>query len=283
MENLYTVRLEDNKKKYGFLHQKSVKETFALHNHDGFYEMFIVTEGRALHLVNGTIQHLKRGSFVFVRPQDTHRYDYDKNFDFEFINFSFPEDTVNEMLEFLDDNSKFKEMIKDRYSPLVNVSLKDAKILESELMKFKEYILDTKREFSDNSFKIYLLRLINEYFLEDYHSNIDGNMPDWLMYTLTEMQSVENFSIGLSRMIQLANCSQEHLTRICKQYVGDTPTNIINNNRIDYSAYLLRTTNLDIIEIQNVVGFNNLSHFYHVFKKKYECTPRQFRLGKEIN
>ncbi len=282
MGEIYTIKPSAKEKKYGCIHQKSVKETAPLHNHEAFYEMFIVTQGRALHLVNGTIQHLKRGSLVFVRPSDLHKYDYDKNYDFEFINFSFPEEAVKEMQEFLDDSKKFQEMLDARYSPLVNISLKDSKILETELIKFKSNFLNSNKEVSNNSFKIYLLKLINDYFLEDYHSNIDKNMPSWLMYTLTEMQSVENFSVGLTRMIELANCTQEHLTRVCKQYVGDTPTNIINNNRLDYSGYLLKTTNLDIIEIQNIVGFNNLSHFYHLFKKKFECSPRQFRIGDNL-
>ncbi len=98
------------------------------------------------------------------------------------------------------------------------------------------------------------------------------------MNTLTQMHSIANFSLGLPRMIEIAQCSQEHLTRECKRHIGDTPTNIINNYRIDYAAYLLKTTNIDIIEIHNTVGFNNLSHFYHLFKKKLECSPRQFRL-----
>ncbi len=172
MDIFYTEKTESSKTRYRFLHQKSVKETAPLHNHEHFYEMFIVTRGRALHLVNETTQYLKRGSLVFVRPSDIHKYDYYKDFDFEFINFSFTQDTVHDILTFLDDNIKFQKMLDNKYPPLINLSLKDTKILENEIMKFKEYIIENKNEVSNNSYKIYLIKLINTYFLEDYYSSI---------------------------------------------------------------------------------------------------------------
>ena len=56
------------------IRQDSVRETYQLHCHD-FYEFFLVTKGRALHIVNDTVQTVSRGSLVFVRPDDAHCYD----------------------------------------------------------------------------------------------------------------------------------------------------------------------------------------------------------------
>ena len=102
-------------------------------------------------------------------------------------------------------------------------------------------------------------------------------MPDWLIDLLQDIMHFDNFSIGLKRMIELSNCSQEHLTRECKKYLKLTPTQIINENRLNYAAYLLKTTNLDAINICQDSGFNNLSHFYHLFKKSFNCSPNEFR------
>ena len=63
---------------FGFvIRQDSVRETYQLHCHD-FYEFFLVTKGRALHIVNDTVQTVSRGSLVFVRLDDAHCYDYYK-------------------------------------------------------------------------------------------------------------------------------------------------------------------------------------------------------------
>jgi AraC-like DNA-binding protein len=40
---------------------------------------------------------------------------------------------------------------------------------------------------------------------------------------------------------------------------------------------LLDTTELPIMDIAMDVGFNNLSHFYHQFKKVYGYSPNKFR------
>ena len=71
------------------IRQDSVGETYQLHCHD-FYEFFLVTIGRALHVVNDTYQIVSRGSLVFVRPDDTHCYDYYKSQDFSFYNSGIP-------------------------------------------------------------------------------------------------------------------------------------------------------------------------------------------------
>lgn len=295
MENFYTELVTEKSSKYIFLHQKSVAETAPLHNHT-YYEMFLVTKGKALHLVNGSIQQLKKGSLVFIRSHDIHKYDYYQEHDFEFINFTFWDSVVSDILNFLDDKDKFQEMLDSKYPPIINLSLSDTAELEKSVLDFRHQMNTGENNSESNSknnsesnlsnnlnnnYKIYLLQLINNYFLGSYYSNIDNhtNVPPWLAKTILEMQEVENFSVGLDKMISISGYSQHHLNRQCRKYIGETPTNIINNNRIDYAAYLLKTSKLEILTIQQTVGFDSLSHFYHLFKKKFGVSPRQFRLN----
>ena len=56
----------------GLLFRNSfIHQTAKLHTHT-FYEMFVVAEGTALHMVNHAIQTLHRGDLVFIRPRDVH-------------------------------------------------------------------------------------------------------------------------------------------------------------------------------------------------------------------
>jgi len=71
-----------------FLCQRSVHETFRLHNHD-FYEFFYIVKGKAIHNINGENQILSKGDFVLIRPDDTHKYEFLDNFDFEIISVGF--------------------------------------------------------------------------------------------------------------------------------------------------------------------------------------------------
>ena len=62
-----------------------------------------------------------------------------------------------------------------------------------------------------------------------------------------------------------------------KRHMKITPTHFINKLRLDYAANLIFNTDLDIITVAMEAGFNNLSHFNHIFKEKFESTPSAFR------
>ena len=101
-------------------------------------------------------------------------------------------------------------------------------------------------------------------------------MPEWFMQLLEEMEKQENFSVGLSRMVQLSGVTQEHLNRVFKRYLDMTPTEFINLKRINHSADLLVKGNTSTLDVCYQCGFNNTSSFYQVFHKTYHCTPREF-------
>ena len=92
------------------------------------------------------------------------------------------------------------------------------------------------------------------------------------------MEKKENFSAGISRMYELSERSPEHLGRSLKKYFKETPTELINKLRLNYAANLLVNSDKDITEIAMDAGFENLSHFYHLFKKNFSIAPKEFRL-----
>lgn len=100
--------------------------------------------------------------------------------------------------------------------------------------------------------------------------------PKWLLELDQEMNKRENYIVGLPRMIEISMYSQEHLNRTFKRYLKTTPTEYINTKRLGYASELLIEQKYAIADICYMVGFNNLSHFYSVFKKEYKCTPNQF-------
>lgn len=100
--------------------------------------------------------------------------------------------------------------------------------------------------------------------------------PHWFFELTSLMSRKENFTVGLSRMLEYAHMSQEHLTRVFKKYTGITPTQYINELRLEYAAMLITDKGTEISDACFLSGFNNISHFYHQFKKKYGCSPKQY-------
>ena len=90
------------------------------------------------------------------------------------------------------------------------------------------------------------------------------------------MSERDNYVGGLRKMITLSNYSQEHLTRAFRRYLDITPTQFINEKRMNYAAELLKSSDHEVLDICIMCGCNNLSHFYHLFKKYYKCSPREY-------
>ncbi|WP_414705244.1 helix-turn-helix domain-containing protein [Pseudobacteroides sp.] len=68
--------------------------------------------------------------------------------------------------------------------------------------------------------------------------------------------------------------------RVFKQFLNMTPTEYINNLRLKYAKHLLLTTKISVIDISLEAGFDNLSHFYHLFKEQMKTPPTQLRHNK---
>ena len=51
----------------------------------------------------------------------------------------------------------------------------------------------------------------------------------------------------------------------------------INNYRLEIASSLLNKSEKSILDISFEVGFNNVSYFNKLFKKKYSLTPKEFR------
>lgn len=78
-------------------------------------------------------------------------------------------------------------------------------------------------------------------------------------------------------MLELACKSQEHLCREFKRHINQTPIEIINQTRLIYAKNLLCNTDISIMDICFDSGFENPSHFYHLFKKQFGTSPANFR------
>jgi AraC family cel operon transcriptional repressor len=259
-----------------YLHQKSVSETYPLHTHD-FYEIFYVMEGKAIHEVNGETLVLTKGALIFIRPSDTHQYKFINNHDMEILSIGIENKIVENVCNFIEiDLSEFH---KFKSPPMIKLEGSHCwdMIQKLQLISKKERGIERRRYFMS----IFPEIVYHLYYHADYQE--DTIIPIWFSHMIDEMANKDNYLQGLTRMIELANVSQEHLTRGFKRYLGITPTEFINIKRINYGAELLLEGKYSILEICYMCGFNNLSYFYKIFEKYYKYTPKKFLKSHSID
>ncbi len=83
--------------------------------------------------------------------------------------------------------------------------------------------------------------------------------------------------ITLADMAAHAHMHEASFSRFVKKSTGKTFIDSLNEIRLGHATRLLIDTNQTIAEIAYGCGFNNISNFNRIFKRKKNCTPREFR------
>lgn len=83
--------------------------------------------------------------------------------------------------------------------------------------------------------------------------------------------------IRLTQLAELIHMSTSSFSRFFKLRTGKTLSEYLTDIRIGYAARMLVDTQQSIAEICYGCGFNNLSNFNRLFKKKKHCTPKEFK------
>jgi len=89
----------------------------------------------------------------------------------------------------------------------------------------------------------------------------------------------KNFSqdITLNDAAKIAGMTEVSVSRFFKLRTGKTFVDTLNDVRLGNASRMLIETTHSINEIAYKCGFNNMSNFNRVFKKKKDCTPNDFR------
>lgn len=115
-------------------------------------------------------------------------------------------------------------------------------------------------------------------------SDISFQAAGQMAYSSRRIETVmahlnKNYSqdVSLSEAAGLAAMSAVAFSRFFKMQTGKTFVDTLTDIRLGHAARLLMETAQDIGEIAYCCGFNNLSNFNRLFKKKKHCTPKEYR------
>ena len=265
-------------KETGLLYRNSsFRETASLHTHN-FFEFFIVVEGTALHMVNGTIVTLEKGDLAFIRPRDTHTYEFYYSEDFRIINVGFSRSLFREIGAFLNRDEEMGRLTGAALPPCVRTDPRAGREVIRAFKAIGARIEGGNPLQTTLHAQCCLAGVFADYFFcYPGGGQESGRRPVWFDRLLLEMDKIENLQGGLPRMLELAACSQNHLCRVFQEALRTTPTGYINDKRLEYAVYFLTQSKDEILEISERCGFHNLSHFYHLFQRKYHSSPAKFR------
>jgi AraC-like DNA-binding protein len=95
----------------------------------------------------------------------------------------------------------------------------------------------------------------------------------------------ENYTKNISREEVAGHfkISTAYLSRLCKQKLGMGFSHYITTLRLDLALTLLPDAEWNINEIARYCGFGYTSYFIHVFRRRYACSPGEYRKSRLLN
>ena len=97
------------------------------------------------------------------------------------------------------------------------------------------------------------------------------------------IENIEEENLRPELIADKLSINTRNLYRRFKKITSLSPNDFIKDYRFTLAAKLLVTTSLTIQEIIYKVGITNKSYFYREFFKKYNMTPKEYRLNKELD
>ncbi|MCD9020717.1 helix-turn-helix transcriptional regulator [Cohnella silvisoli] len=258
---------------FHYAYRQTMHVTSDPHDHD-FFEIF-VTFDPVNHYVNGVKQELASGILVFIRPEDQHYYETIGTAPFHIVNIAFPQEVFDSFNNYLEEPAFVKGMLECELPPVLKLQPFEPFAIKSSFQELA-FSSNPDKTILRHQFKMLLLHVFVQYF-QRLRNDAKSSIPQWLQELKVIMQQKEHFVAGLPKLIELSGKSQEHLGRSIKKHYGMTPTEWLNGFKLQYAASLLLHTEESIIDISIEAGFDNLSHFYHVFKRYYKLSPARYR------
>lgn len=249
------------------------------HKHD-FYEFFLLIEGVQTLDINQYSLTLNPGALVLVRPGDIHSRRYIESG--LHINIAFSSSIARSMFEYLGNGYPADELLKSDLPPYITLNRTESDRIQRRMREVYAVSL-TAPNLQRTKLRILILDIFVNYFSKTISH--DTSHDSWFEHLLREMEKPEYLAEGLPALLRISHKSHEYLCRVFRQYLNCTPTQYVNELKLNYAANFLLHSDIPVIDVCMNAGFDNLSHFYHLFKKKYGMAPRQFRASQvhEVN
>lgn len=82
---------------------------------------------------------------------------------------------------------------------------------------------------------------------------------------------------SLKELSELMGYSECWLSREIKKRMGKTYKELLQTKRMNQATYMLINSQVSVIEIIRMVGYDNTSYFHRKFKERYGVSPKEYR------
>jgi len=265
-----------------FVNRAEEDFSLPLHNHE-FIEFSYIAEGGGFHYINDLVYRVQKGDLYFIpigiphvfRPVST---DVNKH-PLIVYNCVLTLDLLLKLTVSCSNSSTltFVESLTSHNASYFSVSDQNEAIEKIFLTMHREYSI--RQEDSDDFLQALLLQLLLVIKRIKEKKNYSAHSDKLTLFDQLLSYVDQHFheDLKLSELAKISMWSERHLQRLFQQHTEQNFSRYLQSLRIQKSRELLRSTQLKVSAIAEMVGYKDYGYFLTVFKRIVGTTPKQYR------
>ena len=245
-------------------------------------EIVVIKKGIGLISVDFDKRTVTSGDIVFIRPGQLHSIEQYSTRVMEYENIILkPELLISGETDLC---------ARQFITPLMKGELRCAAFLTpavpgypeiSDCISHIDYLCERQPNGYQLAVKGFLFQLL---FLLISHQQKKSAIPALQTKSLEKIKTILKYveehydeHITIDDMAALTFYSKSHFMKFFKAHMGTGFIEYLNDYRLTMAERLLKTSDASVLEIAEMSGFDNLSYFNRIFKKKYGESPGKWR------
>lgn len=251
-----------------------------VHIHYNDYEVYYLLEGERCYFIGTKIYHLKQGSLVFIRRNVIHKTALAKEAHHDRILLEISRSYLESVFAITGELT-LHDFFQDDCIILS---------LESEEQNFiTELLLALGRELGtkNSGFRLLAKSLVAELFIYAKRMENKTNPSASSRTDDPRHRQIEQIAcyiaenccspLSLNSIAEQFYMNKCYLSRIFKEITGFTVNGYLHARRIQKARSLLIQNSMNISEVSEAAGYENLTYFERVFKKHTGMSPLEYR------
>ena len=256
---------------------------FPAHKHN-YIEFNYVYKGKLTELIHNKTIELKEGEIIFLNKDITHVIEKSSEEDI-IINFIIRPEFFDFILNLSEnDNVIFSFLLKSLYLNKNNkgeyiyfkvsnekniqeilekiiIEIYEPSIMSSTTIKLLVGLLIVELIKKPNRIEVYSEDNYDNLMLIEVLKYIDNNYVTATLFEISEILKQPHYKIS----------------KLVKKQTNMTFKELLQEKRLNKAKQLLNETDISVVEIISLVGYENLTYFYKIFKEKYGYTPKKYK------
>ncbi len=255
---------------------------FPKHTHN-FVEVIYMCKGRTNHIINGEELSLQEGELLFLNQNATQEIMPAGEEDIAVNFIILPEFFDQALLLIGREENLIRDFLmgclkgEEEQVSYLHFKVRDILPIQNLIENLIWTIMNSqqnKRMINQNTMGLLLLHLMNH--TDKVTVGKNRSEQEVVLSVLRFVQ--EHYRDGkLSDLAAELHYDLYSLSRMIKKRMNKNYIDLVQDKRLAQAAYLLANSKLSVAEIGLAVGYDNLSYFHKIFKKKYGVSPKKYR------